>query len=87
MPRTLHRLAATFVRNAVKGSAKPGRYSDGGNLALRVGTGGAASWTFEYVRAGQRKELGLGSAGMVSLADARIRATALRAVLAAGNAP
>lgn len=87
MPRTLHRLAATFVRSAAKGTAKPGRYSDGGNLALRIGTGGAASWTFEYVRAGQRKELGLGSVGVVSLADARNRAATMRADLAAGIAP
>jgi integrase len=87
MARTLHRLSAVFVRSAVRGTAKPGRYSDGGNLALRVGNGGAASWTFEYVRAGRRRELGLGSAGIVGLADARTRAAQLRTDLAAGIAP
>lgn len=37
MPRTHHRLSPTFIKLAKKGAAKPGRYSDGGNLALRVG--------------------------------------------------
>ena len=87
MARTLHRLSATFVRSAIKGTSKPGRYSDGGNLALRVQEGGAASWTFEYVRAGQRRELGLGSAGVVGLAEARARAAQFRADLASGIAP
>ncbi|PPT96533.1 integrase [Xanthomonas arboricola pv. arracaciae] len=86
MPRTHHRLSPTFVQLAKKGAAKPGRYSDGGNLALRVGQGGAASWTFEYVRAGQRKELGLGSVGVVGLADARAQAASFRTDLAAGIA-
>ncbi|WP_080640117.1 phage integrase central domain-containing protein [Xanthomonas campestris] len=87
MPRTHHRLSPTFVNAAKKGNAKPGRYSDGGNLALRVGEGGAASWTFEFVRAGQRRELGLGSVGVVGLADARARAASLRSDLAAGITP
>ena len=87
MPRTHHRLSTTFIKLAKKGAAKPGRYSDGGNLALRVGQGGAASWTFEYVRAGQRRELGLGSVGVVGLVDARAQAASLRTDLAAGIAP
>ncbi|WP_043083587.1 site-specific integrase [Xanthomonas sp. SHU 308] len=87
MARTLHRLSATFVRSAIKGTVKPGRYTDGGNLALRVGGGGAVSWTFEFVRAGKRRELGLGSAGIVGLAEARARAAQFRVDLAAGIVP
>ncbi|QGN56312.1 tyrosine-type recombinase/integrase [Novosphingobium sp. Gsoil 351] len=71
------------VRNklSVKGVAaakKPGVYSDGGGLYLRVRPSGSKSWLFIRTSKGLRRELGLGSALDVSLALARERAEALR---------
>lgn len=45
------------------------------------------SWIFVYVREGRRREMDLGSAATVSLADARRKAEALRRQLAEGIDP
>ena len=70
------------------------RYSDGGNLILRV-QGASSTWVFRYTAsAGQRREMGLGTcyrnnpkqAGE-SLSRARGKAIAARATLAQGTDP
>lgn len=59
----------------VKKERKPGRYSDGEGLYLRVDDKGAKKWVFRYTMPGSGKprETGFGNAGIggVSLADAR----------------
>ena len=68
---------------------KPGRYSDGGNLYLRISPNGGKRWSFFY-RAGDRmRDLGLGSAakGQVSLSEARQKADEARTLLRAGADP
>ena len=54
-------------------TAKAGKYSDGGNLYLIVSDTGARKWVLRYTWRGRAKELGLGSATSVPLADARGR--------------
>lgn len=82
MARSVNRLTARLVASI----REPGRYADGGGLYLLV-TSRQKSWTFVYVRQGRRRELGLGSAATVSLADARRKAEAIRRQLADGVDP
>ena len=87
MPK-LEKLNALRVRAV----AKPGLYSDGGGLNLRVHPHGGKSWSMRYARKGICKlgvngkpvgrEMGLGAYPAVTLAQARIKATVIRAILA-----
>jgi integrase len=84
----LHKLTATEVKNL----KTPGRHSDGGNLYLSVGPTGAKRWVFLYRWQGRPKEAGLGSASegsplYLTLAQARTRAAAMRALIADGLDP
>lgn len=65
---------------------KPGIYSDGGGLYLRVRSSGR-SWFFIGTLRGKRQEMGLGSAFDVSLAKARERAAAAREMILDGRDP
>jgi integrase len=68
-------------------NAEPGRHSDGEGLYLNVTPSGARSWLFMWKKDGKRREMGLGSAGSVSLARARELASECRAQVAAGLDP
>jgi Arm DNA-binding domain len=59
-------------------SAKPDKYSDGGNLYLIVSETGARKWVLRFTWRGRAKEMGLGSAASVPLADAREKAASAR---------
>jgi integrase len=83
MPRQLHKLTARTVA-ALKDS---GRHGDGGGLYLSISANGGRRWVFLYRREGRLREMGLGSARAVSLADARAAATEARKGLAAGLDP
>ena len=74
---------------AVKVAAlnEPGRYADGGNLYLQVDTGNRKRWVVLARINGKRAELGVGSARDVDLKEARKRAGALLARIAAGEDP
>jgi integrase len=67
--------------------AKPGRYCDGGGLWLQVTASGSRSWLLRYQRHGKAHWMGLGSAEMVTLADARERARLERVRLLDGIDP
>jgi integrase len=54
---------------------------------LQIAPSGARSWIFRYQHAGRRRYMGLGSAAVVSLADARGRAVEARKALAEGKDP
>lgn len=58
------------VRGVAK-LTKPGVYSDGGGLYLRVRPSGTRSWLYIFMMGGRRREMGLGSALDISLAEAR----------------
>jgi integrase len=68
-------------------TAKPGKYSDGGNLYLIVSPAGSRKWVLRFTWRGKAKEMGLGSATTVDLADARERASAARRKVAQGLNP
>ena len=68
-------------------TAKPGKYSDGGNLYLIVSETGARKWVLRFTWRGRAKEMGLGSAASVPLADARERAASARRKIAEGLNP
>jgi integrase len=50
---------------------KPGYHADGGGLWLQVSQAGGKSWIFTYSLRGRAREMGLGSASRVTLAEAR----------------
>jgi len=66
---------------------EPGRYADGGGLYLLVAPGGSRSWMLRTVVRGKRSDIGLGSATLVPLADAREEARRLRRIARAGGDP
>jgi integrase len=68
-------------------TAKPGKYSDGGNLYLIVSETGARKWVLRFTWRGRAKEMGLGSAASVPLADAREKAASARRKIAQGVNP
>jgi integrase len=68
-------------------TAKPGRYGDGRGLYLVVSASGAKKWAFRFTRDGRVTEMGLGSAALVSLAEARERANEARKLAASGVNP
>jgi integrase len=68
-------------------TAKPGKYSDGGNLYLIVSETGSRKWVLRFTWRGKSKEMGLGSASSVPLADAREKAAAARRQIAQGVNP
>jgi hypothetical protein len=68
-------------------TAKPGKYSDGGNLYLIVAPNRSRKWVLRFTWKGRAKEMGLGSAAAVSLADARERAASARRKIAQGLNP
>jgi len=76
-------LSASFVRTVIK----PGKYTDGHGLFLRVEASGAKRWVQRIVIRGKRTEMGLGSASLVSLAEARETALQNRKLARSGGDP
>lgn len=69
------KLTAVAVKAAL---ANPGTYQDGDGLVLRVDKRGGAYWLLRLQRDGKRQDIGLGSAKLLTLAEARDKATGLR---------
>ena len=83
-----HQLTVQFVRTVTR----PGRYGDGLGLMLWVKPGkpgnlGRKSWVQRLTIRGRRRDLGLGSALAVSLAEARKTAFANWVIAKAGEDP
>jgi integrase len=83
MVRALHKLNARRVATLVD----PGRYGDGGGLFLMVSLSGARKWVFRYRFRDGRHDMGLGSAGSITLSKARELAASARTALANGIDP
>jgi integrase len=81
-PHLERRLTAAFVK-----TAPPGRHTDGGGLYLEVDPSGARRWLLRITVKKRRRDYGLGSVSVVSLADARAKAFELRRVAALGGNP
>lgn len=69
------KLTANEVKAAL---GKPGTYSDGDGLFLKVSRTGGASWLLRVQHEGKRRDIGLGSARLVTLASARAKAAEAR---------
>ena len=76
-------LSAAFVKSSVT----PGRFADGGGLYLLVSRSGAKQWLCRVVVRGRRRDVGLGGANTVSLAEARELAAEVRKSARAGRDP
>lgn len=75
-------LTSLFVKNA-----PAGKHNDGGGLWLYAREPGSARWVFRYTLHGKRRDMGLGPAVSVTLAEARAKAAAARAEIAQGRDP
>ncbi len=84
MPKEVRNaLTATKVRQ----EKRPGRYADGNGLYLHVSETGARWWLWRGTVHGTRCERGMGSARLVSLAEAREIARSWRRIARAGGDP
>ncbi|HEY1472934.1 MAG TPA: integrase arm-type DNA-binding domain-containing protein [Pseudolabrys sp.] len=83
MARTVEKLSALRVAK----ETKPGLYSDGVGLYLRVTKSGAKSWAFRYMLDRRSREMGLGATHAVGLAEARQKAADARSLCARGVDP
>lgn len=72
---------------AVKNTTAPGKYFDGHGLYLFVDANGARRWLQRIVIRGKRCEIGLGSASLVTLAEARAAALDNRRLARSGGDP
>ena len=70
MPRSGKKLSAAFVKTV----SEPGKYYDQHGLILRVLPNGGRQWVQRLVIHGKRRELGLRTYPLVSLAEARQQA-------------
>lgn len=66
---------------AVKALSAPGLYADAGGLYLQVQKAGQRSWIHRYTLRGRTRDMGLGGYPAVTLAEARRRRDANRALL------
>lgn len=69
------KLTAIAVKAAL---TNPGTYQDGDGLFLKVDKHGGAYWLLRLQRDGKRQDMGLGSAKLLTLAEAREKAGGLR---------
>ncbi len=76
-----------LLSKQVEKETRPGYHFDGAGLYLQVSQGGSKSWILRYVLGGKAREMGLGSLVTFSLADARMRATEQRKLIADGIDP
>lgn len=91
MARTMNKLSA----RAAATLKKPGRHADGGGLHLSISPDGSRwRWVFLFrskapgaIGSGKLRQMGLGSASTVTLAQSRELATRARAVQASGRSP
>ena len=84
MPREVcNQLSAAAVRQL----KAPGRHADGNGLYLHISESGARWWVWRGTVHGRRREIGMGSARLVPLVEARERAIEWRRIARAGGDP
>jgi integrase len=76
-------LSAAFVRTVTTA----GKYTDGQGLFLKVDPSGAKRWVQRIIIRSKRTEIGIGSASLTTLAEAREIATANRKLARQGGDP
>lgn len=82
-----HKALSGRTVQTVKATGKVQRLADGGGLYLVVAPGGSKSWVLRTLVKGKRCDLGLGSATLVTLLEARNEALRLRKIARAGGDP
>lgn len=78
----MHGLNVKFVEHA-----RAGRHGDGLGLYLLVSNSGSKSWILRVQVNGRRRDIGLGSTDVLTLAEARDKARELRKVAKSGGDP
>jgi integrase len=81
--KEMGKLNSVFVQK----SKEAGLHGDGDGLYLQVSKHGHKSWIFRFMLNKKSRAMGLGSIDLVSLAEARIKATACRKLLLEGVDP
>nr|WP_148213271.1 Arm DNA-binding domain-containing protein [Methylocella silvestris] len=76
-----------MTARAVASLKEPGRHADGGGLCLQIRPTGSNSWLFLLRQDGKRREMGMGAAPDVGLAEAREKAEEARRVFADSRDP
>lgn len=71
----------------VRSLTQSGRHPDGNGLYLEIDASGAKRWLLRIIVQGRRRDIGLGSAALVLLAEAREQALAMRKIARAGGDP
>ena len=84
MPKEVHNV---LTPAKVKQEKRPGRYADGNGLYLHVSETGARWWLWRGTVHGRRVERGMGSARLLSLAEAREIARTWRRIARDGGDP
>lgn len=79
--------AAGLTALQVTKLSQPGMYADGNGLYLQVTTTGAKTWIFRYALSGRRRDMGLGSTSIVTLAVAREKALDAKRQVTSGVDP
>jgi integrase len=79
----LHKLRPTGVRSI----SAPGLHGDGGGLYLKVTKAGTRSWVYRFQLNGRRRGMGIGSADVIGLGQAREHAQRCRELVAQGIDP
>lgn len=79
----MRKLTAAKVKNL----REPGMYADGDGLYLQIKASGGRSWILRVQHNGKRRDIGLGGAVHVGLAEAREKAAAVRKQLRDGIDP
>lgn len=79
--------AAGLTALQVSKLARAGMYADGGGLYLQVTPAGGKTWIFRFSLGGRRRDMGLGSTSIVTLAEARERAIEAKRQVVAGIDP
>ena len=82
-------MSTAFTDTFLKNLATPGRYSDRDTrgLSIQIKEKGGKYWTFRYLKGGTRRDVSLGAYPVVTLKEARRRATQLRSQLYDGRSP
>lgn len=87
MGRKLQAERKLLTAAKVKHTTDPGKYYDEHGLFLRIKETGSKAWVQKIVIDGKQRELGLGSAALVTLAEAREMARSYRKAAREGRDP
>ncbi|MCJ2012165.1 tyrosine-type recombinase/integrase [Methylobacterium sp. J-076] len=83
MARAVNKLTALSIAR----EKKPGRYGDGAGLYLVIDPNGSRRWIMIFRHDNRQREMGLGSATVFSLAEARAKRDEFRRLIAEGRDP